>query len=230
LLASTTVQPTITQTVLYAGSNTISGTNMEANAATIRLLVNGYIVASVNVAASAAYSFSNIALQTGDVVTVRAQASAKCVSTAATLTTTCFTSTPIITTDIQGNLTAGATTVSGTSTEVAGTTIRVYNGSNVLQGSSTVQANGTWSVTVAALVNATTYYATAQNGTCSVSANSSLATARTATTVCPVITGSYTEGNYWSVYRHSLFIPGWRFDRLGGAHCTIGMDGNCCSK
>ena len=195
LLASATVQPTITQTVLYAGSNTISGTNAEANAATIRVLVNGYIVASTNVAASAAYSFSNIALQAGDVVTVRAQAASKCVSTAATLTTTCFTSVPTITTDIQGNLTAGATTVSGTSSEAAGTTIRVYNGSNVLQGSSTVQANGTWSVTVTALVNATAYYATAQNGTCSVSANSSSATARTATTVCPVITGSYTEGN-----------------------------------
>jgi hypothetical protein len=195
LLAGTTLQPTITQTAVYSGNNTISGNNLEANATTIRLFVNGSIVASVNVAASAAYSFSNVVIQTGDVVTVRAQASAKCISTAATLTTTCFTASPVITTDIQGNLSGGSTTVTGTSSEPAGTTIRVYNGSNVLQGSSTVQANGTWSVTVAALVNATSYYATAQNGSCSVSANSSSATARAATTVCPVITGSYTEGN-----------------------------------
>lgn len=191
LTLTQTAAPTITQTVLYPGS-TISGTAVTG--ATVRLFVNGFIVASTT-ASGSAYSFSSQTFQTGDVITVRQQASGQCISTAATLTATCFTSAPVITTDIQGNLTGGVTTVTGTSSEPAGTTIRVYNGSNVLQGSSTVQVNGTWSVTVAALVNGTSYYATAQNGSCSVSANSSSATARAATTVCPTITGSYTEGH-----------------------------------
>jgi len=191
LTLAQTAAPTITQTVLYEGS-TVSGTAVSGT--TVRLLINGFIV-STTTATAGVYSFSNQVFKTGDVVSVRAQTSGECISSATSLTVSCYTSSPVITTDAQGNLTAGATTVTGTSSEPAGTTIRVYNASNVLQGSSTVQANGTWSVTVSALVNATGYYATAQNGTCSVSANSSTATARTATTVCPTITGSYVEGN-----------------------------------
>ncbi len=190
---TTTNAPTITQTVLYAGSNTISGNSTEANPATIRLFVNGFIVASVNVAASAAYSFTNIVLQTGDVVSVRAQASGKCISNAASLTSTCFTAVPVITTDAQGNLTAGATAISGTSSSPNGTTIRVYQSPSALLGTTTV-TNGTWSATVTALTNGSSYYATAQNGSCAVSAASSSATARTITTACPTITGSYAEG------------------------------------
>ncbi|QNA44048.1 T9SS type A sorting domain-containing protein [Lacibacter sediminis] len=191
LTLTQTAAPTITQTILYPGS-TISGTAVTG--ATVRLLVNGFIVASTT-ASGSAYSFSNQTFQTGDVITVRQQASGQCVSTAATITASCFTAAPVITTDIQGNLTGGTTTVTGTSSEPAGTTIRFYNTTPTLLGTTTVQANGTWSVTVTALVNGATYYATAQNGTCSVSANSSSATARVATTVCPTITGSYTEGN-----------------------------------
>ncbi|RXK57716.1 T9SS type A sorting domain-containing protein [Lacibacter luteus] len=191
LTLTQTAAPTITQTVLYEGS-TVSGTAVAGT--TVRLLVNGFIV-STTTATGGVYSFSNQAFKTGDVVSVRSQTTGECISNATSLTVTCFTSTPIINTDSQGNLTALATTVTGTSSEPAGTTIRVYNASNVLQGTSTVQANGTWSVTVTALVNATGYYATAQNGTCAVSANSTTATARTATTVCPTITGSYVEGN-----------------------------------
>jgi hypothetical protein len=195
LIASTTATPTITQTSFFTGLNTISGTSTEAGATTIRLFVNGFIVSSVNVAANAAYSFTGIALQTGDVVTVRAQASGKCISAAATtVTTACFTAAPKITTDVQGYLATGATTISGTSGEVAGTTIRVYASPATLLATTTVQAGGSWSAAVSALTGGTSYYATAQNGTCSVSASSATATARAATTVCPSITGTYAEG------------------------------------
>ncbi len=195
LIGSTTAAPSITQTVLYAGTNTISGSSTDAAATTIRLFVNGFIVASVNVAANGAYSFSNIVLQAGDVVSVRAQASAKCISNAASRTTTCFTSVPVITTDLQGNLAAGATTVSGTSSEIAGTIIRVYASPATLMGTTTVQAGGAWSVSVVALTGGTAYYATAQNGSCGFSAASTSATARTVTAVCPAISGSYSEGS-----------------------------------
>ncbi|MBK8428574.1 MAG: hypothetical protein IPL27_22645 [Lewinellaceae bacterium] len=194
LIGTTTATPTITQTVFYAGTNTVSGNSTDAAASTVRLLVNGFIVASVNVAANGAYSFSNVVLQTGDVVTVRAQASAKCISNAATVTTTCFTTVPVINTDAQGNLVTGATTVSGTSTEATGTTIRVYAAPSTLIGTTTVQAGGSWSVTVSALTGGSSYYATAQNGSCGVSSNSTSATARSQTTVCPTITGSYAAG------------------------------------
>lgn len=196
LIGSTTATPVITQTVLYPGTNTISGSSAEAANSTIRLMVNGFIVQSANIGANGAYSFSNVVLQTGDVVTVRSQASAKCISNAATVTVTCFTKAPIITTDAQGYLTTGATTVSGISSEPTGTTIRVYLSSPVtLTGTTTVQAGGTWSAAVSpAIAGGSSYYATAQNGSCSVSASSSSATARTATTVCPTITGTYAEG------------------------------------
>lgn len=194
LLAGTTATPTITQTSFKTGLNTISGTSAEAAATTIRLFVNGFIVASVNVAANAAYSFTNIVLQAGDVVSVRAQASGKCISaTAASLTTTCFTAVPKITTDVQGYLATGATTISGTSGEVAGTTIRVYAAPASLLATTTVQAGGSWSASVTALTGGTGYYATAQNGTCGISTASATATARSLTTVCPTITGTYSE-------------------------------------
>jgi plastocyanin len=195
--STSTTAPSITQTVLYTGVNTISGNNTQAAAVTIRLFVNGFLVAATNVGASAPYSFSNVSLQTGDVVTVRAQATGQCISSPATLTTTCFTSSPLISTDLQGNLTAGVTTVSGTSSEPAGTTIRVYVSTTpgTPIGTAAVLANGTWSATVSpALAAGSVYYATAQNSTCSVSANSANATARTTTTICPTITGSYSEG------------------------------------
>jgi hypothetical protein len=62
-----------------------------------------------------------------------------------------------------------------------------------LTGTTTV-TNGAWSATVTALTNGNSYYATAQNGSYGVSAASSSATARTITTACPSITGSYAEG------------------------------------
>ncbi|MFT3844505.1 MAG: T9SS type A sorting domain-containing protein [Lacibacter sp.] len=212
LIGSVTATPTITQTVLYAGTNTISGSSTEAGNTTIRLMVNGFIVQSTNVGANGAYSFSNVVLKTGDVVTVRAQASSKCISNAATLTVTCFTSAPVITTDAQGYLVTGATTVTGTSSEAAGTTIRVYASPSTLAGTTTVQAGGTWSVSVTALVGGTGYYATAQNGSCGVSANSSTATARSATTVCPTITGTYGDaattvsGTFPSAFTGTVYL------------------------
>jgi plastocyanin len=193
---TSTATPTITQTVLYPGSQTISGNSTEANPTTIRLFINGFLITSQNVAASAAYSFSNVIVQTGDVITIRAQAASKCISAAASLTASCFTTVPQMTTDIQGSLTAGATTVSGTSNSPAGTTIRVYLSPATEIGNTTVLANGSWSASVTpALVAGSNYYTTAKNGTCAVSSNSATATARAITTLCPVISGSYMEGD-----------------------------------
>jgi hypothetical protein len=199
--AGTTAAPTITQTILYSTSTTVSGTSTTGYR--VFLIINGNII-STTVAASNAYSFTGLVLSVGDVIGVRAKApntgsggstSVYCVSSAASLTVTCFTSAPTITTDLQGNLATGATTVSGKSSEPEGTTIKVYQSPSTLLGTTTVQANGTWSVSVSALSSGVTIYATAQNGTCSVSSSSSTASTLSATTICATIVGSFTESS-----------------------------------
>ncbi|MFM2146568.1 MAG: hypothetical protein RL732_1404, partial [Bacteroidota bacterium] len=188
-----TAIPTITQTSLNPTSPVISGT--AAAFATVRLFVNGYLSATTTATGTGTYSFTAPILQTGDVVTVRAQSSALCMSDpAAALTVTCFTSAPFIRTDRAGQLSAGATTISGTAVEPAGTVIRVYSSPATLLGTTTVNVDSTWSLSVAALTAGTSYYATAQNGSCGVSASSATATARAVTTACPQLTGTYTEG------------------------------------
>ena len=57
---------------------------------------------------------------------------------------------------------AGATSISGTTTEPAGTTIRVYSGSGTTPLDSTVTTSASWSVTVPALAPGTVLTATAQ--------------------------------------------------------------------
>lgn len=188
-----TATPTITQTAIFPSTTTISGT-AEAFS-TIRLIVNGFIVASTTASGTGTYSFVAPILQEGDVVQVRAQSSSLCLSDAtASLTVTCYTSAPLINTDRQGQLAAGSTTISGTSIEPAGTVISVYASPATLLGTTTVQADSTWSLTVSALTAGTGYYATAKNGTCGVSAASATATARLITTTCPLISGSYIDG------------------------------------
>ncbi|MFN6227539.1 MAG: T9SS type A sorting domain-containing protein [Bacteroidota bacterium] len=197
----TTSAPTITQAVLYATSTTVSGTSTTGYR--VFLIINGNII-STTVAASNAYSFTGLVLSVGDIIEVRAKApntgsggstNIYCVSSAASITVKCFTSAPTITTDLNGNLAQGATTVSGNSSESSGTTIKVYQSPSTLLGTTTVQANGTWSVSVSALSSGVSIFATAQNGTCSVSDNSSTASTLSETTICATFTGSYTESS-----------------------------------
>ncbi|WP_347158156.1 beta strand repeat-containing protein [Pontibacter chitinilyticus] len=50
---------------------------------------------------------------------------------------------------VTGPITTGSTTITGTSVEAAGSTINVYrNGSTTPIGTTTVQANGSWSITI----------------------------------------------------------------------------------
>lgn len=189
LTLSAASTPTITQTNLYSGSTTVSGNVASGSGATVRLYINGRLQPTATADGSGNYSFSSLVLVQGDVVNVVAQLSGGCVSAVASRTVTCFTTPPIITTDNNGNLAAGSTTITGKSGEPTGTTVTVYeNGVSV--GTTTVQSNGTWSLTYT-VVSTKSYTATAQNGSCSVSAASTAATALAATTICPTITGSY---------------------------------------
>lgn len=180
--------PTITQSAIYPGSGTLSGTALAG--ATVRLYTNGKLESITTANGSGNYSFSNLGPASGDVITVTAQTTTTCVSAAATRTVTCFTTPPIITTDNNGNLSAASTTITGKSGEPAGTVVTVYeNGVSI--GTTNVQADGTWSLTYTPVATRN-YTATQKNGSCAASAASTAATALAATTVCPTITGSYT--------------------------------------
>ncbi|MCU7547485.1 T9SS type A sorting domain-containing protein [Chitinophagaceae bacterium LB-8] len=187
---STTATPIITQATLYTGNTTISGT--ATSGATVRLFINGQLK-STTTATGGNYSFTTSSLASGDIVDVYAHSSGSCVSAKATRTVVCFTAPPIITTNSTGNLVNG-TLISGTSTEATGTTIRLYNSANTLLATVTVQSGGTWTTSVSAATG-TSYYATAQNGTCGVSTASATVSALAATTICPTITGSYNDAS-----------------------------------
>lgn len=198
-LGASTATPVITQANLYSGNLTISGTT--ASGATVRLFVNGQFKSSV-VATGVNYSFSNVILNTGNVVDIYAQSTGQCISAKTTRVVTCFTSVPIINADNNNQITAGAP-ITGTSGESSGTVIKVYTSGGSLVATTTVQANGTWSTgnagTTPGIYNAaagTIYYATAQNGSCSESSASANATAVVQTSGrCGNITGPVTTGS-----------------------------------
>ncbi|THU33512.1 T9SS type A sorting domain-containing protein [Niastella caeni] len=182
--------PAISQTNLYSSSTVVSGNVASGSGATVRLYINAKLQTTATADGSGNYSFSNLVLSLSDVVNVVAQASGGCVSAAASRTVMCFTTPPVITTDNNGNLSTGSTTIAGKSGEPAGTVVTVYeNGVSI--GTTTVQSNGTWSITYTPIATRS-YTATQQNGSCAASAASTAASALAATTVCPSITGSYT--------------------------------------
>lgn len=182
-----TATPVISQTTIYTGATTVSGTAVAGS--TVWLYTNGTLQGTTT-ATGGNYAFSNLALITGDVVTVMALSTAAdaCVSPAVTRTVSCFITAPVITTDNNGNLNSAATAISGTSGEAAGSTITVLeNGVNI--GTTTVQSNGTWSLNYTP-VSGKSYTATLTNGSCTSQA-SRAAAALAPTTVCPTITGTY---------------------------------------
>ena len=186
-LASTNLVAPVIVSQLTPGATTISGTATAG--ATVLLAINGVELAST-MATGGNYSFSNLALIQNDAVVVTSYNTTSTCPTTANGTVNCRTRTPLFTTNTAGTLTVGAP-ISGTSSEPTGTVIRIYNSANTLLATTTVKSNGTWSTgnspeTTPATINAaanTTYYATAQNGTCNVStATGNLTTASGTTT------------------------------------------------
>jgi hypothetical protein len=207
-LAGTLPVPTITapsNAIFTTATKTISGTT-DANA-TVYLYINGINVQNTTASAGGTFSFSGLNLLVGQQLYLAVElntgtvSTSKCENQTILYTVGCFTQPPLISADNNSQITAGAP-VTGTSTEAAGTTIRVYTSVNSLVATTTVQANGTWSTgnagTTPATYNAvaaTAYYATAQNGSCGVSTNSATFTATTATAIarCGSITGPVTS-------------------------------------
>jgi hypothetical protein len=218
--------PTITQTAIYPGTGTLSGT-ADANAL-VRLYTNGKLETTTTANGSGAYTFTNLAPALGDVITVTGQTSTTCMSAAASRTVTCFISAPVITTDNNGNLNTTATTITGKSSEATGSVVTVLeNGTSI--GTASVLADGSWSLNYTPQATKS-YTATQNNGSCT-SGASSAAVALAATTVCPTITGTYKasdntiSGTFASAFtgKVRLYIDG---DSIGEASLSGGTSWN----
>ncbi|MDZ4795711.1 MAG: T9SS type A sorting domain-containing protein [Bacteroidota bacterium] len=204
-LAGSLVAPVITSpanAIFTTGTTIITGTT-DVNAS-VTLYINGAVRGTTTANGSGVFSFSNLALSVGQQLFITVElntgivGTSKCAAQSIIYTVSCYTKPPLINADNNNQITAGAP-ITGTSSEPAGTVIRVYTATPTLIATTTVQANGTWSTgnagTTPATYNAvaaTSYYANAQNGTCSVSQNSGTLTAASLTSAgrCGTITGS----------------------------------------
>lgn len=175
--------------IIYPFNTSITGTVPSSTSAqSASLFVNGALRSTITIAANAtSYTFSSLLLKANDAIAVYLSASTGC-TTYNTTTVACYNQPPVITTDANGKLLAGATTISGTSTANASITL---NKTNAPTNSWTTTANssGAWSVTVSALVAADTYTATvtSANGCNTASTVSSTATVVAVTSTCPTI-------------------------------------------
>ena len=179
--------PVITTNPILRTTTTVTGTATAGN--TVLLYINGYLQASTT-ATGGNWSFSGLSLSLGQAISVYAVQSGQCLSAAATRNVTETSTAPVV----KSPIVTGATSVSGTSVEAAGTTITLYK-NGVSAGTTTVDANGNWTISGLSpalaggnLIKAT---ATASGESASGFSNEVTVQSRTA---APVITGTYQEG------------------------------------
>lgn len=182
-----TTAPVISTTPILRTTTTITGTATAGN--TVLLYIDGYLQ-NTTTATGGNWSFSGLSLSLGQSIGVYAMQTGQCISTITTRSVTETSTAPVV----KSPIITGATSVSGTSVEAAGTTITLYkNGASV--ATTTVDANGNWSVTglSPALAGGNLIKATATATGESVSGFSAEVTVQSRTAT-PAITGTYLEG------------------------------------
>jgi hypothetical protein len=173
---------------IYPFNNTILGsvpTYTGAQVAT--LFINNVVKATVTIPANTTgYSFSGLKLNANDNIKVYLSGNGCTVYNSTTVL--CYNQPPVITTDANGKLLAGATTIAGTSAANASITLNRVT-TTTANWTTTANVSGAWSVTVPALVAGDTYTAavTAAGGCNTASTASSTATVAAVTTNCPTI-------------------------------------------
>lgn len=182
---------------IYPFNDTLAGSvPTSASTQMATLFINNVLKATVTIPANTtSYVFRGLQLNANDNIKVYLSGATCTVYNSTTVL--CYNQPPIITTDANGKLLAGATTISGTSAASASITL---NKTNPTTNSWTTTANssGAWSVTVPALTAGDTYTATvtAAGGCNTASAASSTATVAAVTTTCPVFTSTpYSDAN-----------------------------------
>lgn len=191
-LAGLTVNTGITfPATLYPFNNTISGSVPTYTGAQVAsLFINNVLKTTVTIPANTtSYSFSGLQLKANDNIKVYLSGNGCTVYNSTTVL--CYNQPPVITTDANGKLLAGATTIAGTSAANASITLNRVT-TTTASWTTTANASGAWSVTVPALTAGDTYTATvtAAGGCATASAASSTATVATVTTTCPVFTST----------------------------------------
>lgn len=197
-----TATPTmVTSTILASPTvaRTVQVTNVDTSASYLILYINGYEVARTTstIASNASYTFSYTGFVEGDVVAARAQSASASylLSDISTSVTVTITSSPSTAPVISGTYTGGSgKTVTGTSTEIAGTLIYLYNGATLL-GSTTVDAYGNWSISGLTLTAADVLTATAKATGETISPSSNSITVAASAPAAPTVSGtSYQAG------------------------------------
>lgn len=179
--------PILSRDTSVSGSGAVAGQSL-------RLYRNGQLVA-LQTAAASTFTFSGLSLFNNDSLQVYSLNTnpGSCMTQSAVFRVTCFTTQPLIHANAQGEVLSTATAITGTAVD-PGATIKLYKGTpsaSTLVATTTVTSNKTWSVGGLSLIPGDTYYATCTNQ-CE-SAASRIVIARGPTTVCPTITGTYTE-------------------------------------
>ncbi len=183
-----TAAPVITTNPILPSTTAVTGTS--ANNARIDLYA-GTTWIGTTTAIGTNWTISGLTFTLGQSITAQAITSGQCQSVTSAARVVSLASTAPV---VNSSLNVGATSVSGTSIEAVGTTITVFRGVTNI-GSTTVQAGGTWTLTgIAPLVAGNSFKATATAVGKDPSPDSNTETVKAATTIIPVITGTYTEG------------------------------------
>jgi large repetitive protein len=157
--ATATVQfaPPVVSSPILAGASSISGTSAAAVGTTITVYNNGSPIGTTTVQAGGTWTLTGVSgLVGGESITATAGTGSAESTVSNTVVVT--PAAPVINSPIV----AGATSVSGTSTAPVGSTVTVYvNGTPY---TTTVQAGGTYTVTVPALAGGDQVYATVTAG------------------------------------------------------------------
>lgn len=179
---------------LYPFHTTINGTGA-VNGQVLNLFINGIYISNLT-ATLTSFSFTNLTLKSGDQVRIYVNNGGNCYTASPAFTVSCYITPPTINTNINGRLIAGAGSVSGRATPLA--SVSLYRGtapSGVLVGSPVMaDASGNWTVNPVTLTSGENYYAVQSSGGCTSGASSS-APVLTSTTICPVISGTYTSSD-----------------------------------
>jgi hypothetical protein len=208
-------------TPIYPYQTSISGTGSALNDI-LRLYVNGQYKTSIT-ASGGSFTFTGLSLNSNDQLQVYSQKGSSCMTVSPTFTVSCYATPPVISLNATGNLVAGATTVSGSSS-YPGASVQLYKGtapSGTTVGSPvTVNSFGSWSLTTPALIDAETYYCMQTTGGCT-SVASSQATVLGPTS-CPGITfaAAYNDNSSTVTVNMSAFTGTLRLYEDGALIAT----------
>jgi hypothetical protein len=177
---------------IYPFHTSITGSvPSSASAQSASLFINNMLKSTVSIAANAtSYTFNDLQLKANDNIAVYLSPTTGC-TTYNTTSVVCYNQPPVITTDANGKLLAGAVAISGTAAANANITLNKTN-VTINNWTTTANSSGAWSVTIPALVADDTYTATvtSASGCNTASAASATTTVVAVTTNCPTISNT----------------------------------------